>query len=190
MTVTVNLTSPYFAAIATGVGACVVEALEQTPAGAPDRQCLLLPTFVIPWDHCDCGGQVALAIRRTFASTNFPTEAPYANGWAHPPGCGPRYQAADVLVSVTRCVPGMSQDGEPPSCNAYLAAALTLENDRIATRQAIACCLQQMKTAHPPTLGVQAFTIGPSVTVGEQGGCAGVETIFTVGVNACACPGG
>lgn len=180
----VNLTLPHFAAIVTGIGACIVDALDQTPAGAPTRQCLLLPTGMIPWDNCDCGGQVALAIRRVYAADIFPTEAPYA-AWAH---CGPKYLVAEVVVSVVRCVTGLDQNGQPPPCATALAEAITLENDRTAVRQAIACCLNAMKKARPPTLGVTGWSLGASVTVGELGGCAGVETTFLVGVGVCACP--
>src|SRR5574342_122459 len=181
---TINLTIPHFAAIVTGVGTCVVDALNQTPAGAPDRQCLLLPTNVIPWDACDCGGQVALAIRNVYGSQMFPQPASYAD-WAH---CGPRFIVAEVVVSVTRCVTGVDQNGQGPPCATALAEAITLENDRTAVRQAIACCLKAMKDARPPTLGVGAWILQPSVTLGEQGGCAGSETVFLVGVLGCACP--
>lgn len=185
MTTTVNLTQPHFAAIVTGVGACIVDALGQTPAGAPTRQCLLLPTAVIPWDNCDCGGQVALAILRTYGANVFPTEFT-SKTWAH---CAPMFAVAEVLASVTRCVTGINQLGEPPDCATALAEAITLENDRTAVRQAIACCLEQMRAATPPTLSVGQWLLGASVTVGEQGACAGVETRFLVGVPTCPCPG-
>src|SRR5262245_8659026 len=96
MTVTVNLTKPYWAAIVTGIGPCIVDALDHTPSGAPTRQCLLVPSQVIAWDNCDCGGQVALAIRQVYGSKVFPTLAP-ADTWVK---CGPNYWVADVLVSV------------------------------------------------------------------------------------------
>ena len=195
MTVTVNLTAPNFAAIVTGIGACIVDALDQTPAGAPCRQCLLLPTFVIPWDNCgpcdcgsqdcDCNGQVALAIQSVWGSNVSQltpmTDAPWIK-------CGPRYWVAQVIASVTRCVPAIDEAGHPPSCDAELAAAIRLEQDRTAVRQAIACCLNDLYNAHPP--GVAAWILGPSVTVGESGGCAGSETTFTIGASACDCPAG
>lgn len=187
MTVTVNLTAPHLAAIVTGVGACIADALGQTPAGAPDRQCLLLPTAVIPWDSCDCGGQLALAIRRVYGSQLFAQESANPTEWNR---CGPRFWVVDVLVSVTRCITGVDEAGNPPPCATALAEAYTLENDRTATRQAIACCLEQMRQTRPPVLNVQAWVLGASVTVGEQGACAGVETSFLVGVSACACPDG
>src|SRR5262245_13821966 len=180
-TITINLSTPRFASIVTGIGACIVDALEQTPAGAPCRQCLLLPTQQIPWDNCgpcdlgDCLGQVALAIRAVYGSKVFPQ--PFVGAtWAR---CDPRFWVARVVASVTRCVPSVDQQGRPPSCAAELAAAITLENDRTAVRQAIACCLDQLFSARPPS--VAAWAIDQSVTVGELGGCAGSETEFYIG---------
>jgi len=183
VTITVSLTRPGFASIVTGVGACVVDALDQTPAGAPCRQCLLVPTSQIPWDNCgpcegECSGQVALAIRSVYGSDTFPANASTLN-WATK-RCTPRYAVADVLLSITRCLPSVSEDGAPPSCDAELAAALTLEDDRTAARQAVACCLDQIHSASPARLS--AFSIGAANTYPEQGGCGGIEMSFLLGV--------
>jgi hypothetical protein len=181
-TTTINLTLS-LAPIVTGIGACVVDALAQTPAGAPTRQCLLLPTNLIPWDNCDCGGQVALAIQSVYGSTRFPTPADASRDWSK---CGPPWQVAQVVVQVTRCVPTMDDQGQPPTCAASLVAAYTLENDRTAVRQALACCLTELKDSRV----IGGWAMNPSVTVGEQGGCAGVETAFLIGVRSCLCGAG
>jgi hypothetical protein len=183
----INLTSPGFVAIVTGLAGCVFGALAQTPAGAPCRQCVLLPTQQIPWDNCGpceegCDGQAAFAIREVYGSDTFPLPAAQKT-WSK---CGPRYTVARVVVSVTRCVPGMDERGESPSCAAELAAAIILENDRTAVRQGLACCLHVASTATPAFLS--EWLISPSVTVGELGQCAGSETEFLVGVRSCICP--
>jgi hypothetical protein len=180
MTVVINLTQS-FAPIVTGVGVCVIDGLAQTPAGAPDRQCLLVPTQTIPWDNCDCGGQIALAIQNVYGSARFPTPADATRDWSP---CGPAWQVAQVMLSVVRCVPTMDDQGQPPACSAELAAALILEADRTAVRQALACCLTDLKDT-AGTIG--AWALNPSVTVGELGGCAGVETTFLIGVRSCLC---
>jgi hypothetical protein len=164
------------------VGQCILDTLGQTPAGAPTRQCLLVPTNSIPWDNCDCGGQLALAIQSVYGSEKFPGPASGIS-WTK---CSPRWIVAQVMVSVTRCVPTMDESGNPPLCSASLAAAITLENDRTAVRQAIACCLRQIYEATPWRVG--QWLLGPSQTVGELGGCAGVETTFLIGVQLCPCP--
>jgi hypothetical protein len=186
MTVTINLTvSP--SAIVTGIGACLVEALEQTPAGVPCRQCLLIPSATIPWDGCDCDcdvpGQVAQAITSVYSAETFPAQ--FAGSWRQ---CGPHFTVVNVTASVIRCVPVLSEQGVPPSCLDELAAAVTLENDRTAVRQALACCLAELATGMPAT--VRAWSIGPSTTVGESGGCAGVETTYQFSLPTfCPCPG-
>jgi hypothetical protein len=187
--VTINLAAPNFAAIVTGIGACVVDALDQTPAGAPCRQCLLLPTAQIPWDNCgpcdqdQCQGQIALAIRSVYGSEAFPQPAT-GKTWGK---CSPHYWIARVVVSVTRCLPTMDDAGEPPTCAAELAAAVILEQDRLAVRQGIACCLDAMRIETPGRTA--AWLIDASNTVGESGGCGGSETEFLIGVQTCPCPG-
>lgn len=178
-TTALNLTA--FAPIATGIGQCVVDALELTAAGAPCRQCLLLPTAVIPWDGCDCDcqtpGQVAQAITQVFNAETFPI--PFVGNWKR---CGPHLLVANITLSVTRCVPVMDDHGQPPSCQDELAAAVTLENDRAAILQALACCLADLTAGT-----IRAYNIGPSVTIGESGGCAGVETTYQIAIASCLC---
>jgi hypothetical protein len=179
--VTINLTLPNFVGLVTGIGQCVNDALAQTPAGAPDRFCPLVPTQTIPWDSCDCGGQLALAIQQMYGSDTFPQ--PFVNQtWAK---CKPRWWVAQVIVSVTRCVPTLSDVGVPPSCTDELAAAITLANDMQAARQGIACCLTGLYESRQ----IGAWTLGLSATVGELGGCAGSETTLWLGMQTCPCPG-
>jgi hypothetical protein len=93
---------------------------------------------------------------------------------------------ARVTASVTRCVPTMNERGEPPTCADELAAAITLENDRTAVRQAIACCLNSAHVSRPDLVG--NWLLGPTTTVGELGGCAGSETEFLIATQSCPCP--
>lgn len=188
----INLTSPGLLHVVTGVGQCVIEALEQTPAGAPCRQCLLVPSSQIAWDECGpCGGrgsngcenpgQVAIAIQSAYGSGQFPQ--PLAASYRK---CNHRYEVYQAVVSVTRCLPGMDAAGNPPSCADYLTAAVILEQDRIAVRQAIACCLASANQAHPSWLS--EWSIGASTTYPEQGQCGGSETTFLVATQSCLCP--
>jgi hypothetical protein len=184
-TVTIHLeASP--AAIVTGIGACVVAGLDQTPAGAPCRQCLLLPTATIPWDGCSCDcpspGQFAQAITQVGAMDATFSGGDTAGDWHK---CDPSFTYVKVLLSVVRCVPVMDERGTPPGCADELAAAVTLENDRTALRQALACCINSLIV---PPYPVRMFNIGPTMTVGEQGGCAGTETVYTLALaKPCIC---
>lgn len=176
-----------FAPLVTGVGLCIANALDSDSLGgrgAAFRTCYLLPTRQIPWDGCDCpdGGQLAQAIQRVYGSNRFPTPADGAADWSK---CGPRWQVAEVMTSITRCVPTADQAGEAPTCEAELRASLILESDRQVVRQAIACCLENLKVTQPQTIG--GWALGPSETVGELGGCAGVETTYLVSMASCLC---
>jgi hypothetical protein len=183
----INLTSPGFINVVTGVGSCVIEALDQTPAGAPCRQCTLYPSSQIPWDNCgpcehDCDGQVALAITGVYGSDSFPRPLNGAS-WRK---CNHRYEIVRFVVQVTRCLPGVDEAGNPPECSAELVAAVRLENDRTATRQAIACCLAAANLARPYL--VSEWVIGETTTLPESGGCGGILTEVLVGTQSCLCP--
>jgi len=178
MTVFVN-----FAPIVTGVGICVRDGLAADSIGGVDanfRTCLLVPSFTIPWDNCQCG-QLALAIRRTYSSDTFPALSTSDNQGK----CGPQFQVAEVVVSVARCVPSLDDEGRPPPCDALLTAALTVESDRSSVRQSLACCLQALWKAQR----IGAYAIGDSVTVGDLGGCVAVETALWIGIRSCLCGG-
>lgn len=175
------------APIVTGLGVCVVEALELTPAGAPTRQCLLVPSSQITHDNCDCGGQVALAIQQVYGSDSFPTPGPI-NNWQK---CGPHYDVVQGIVSVTRCVPGMTEQAagvwSPPDCADLLEAAIQIDYDRVAVRQALTCCLSAL--AAPAIPAIAAWQLGPTNYLNEEGQCSGTETTFLFGLRRCGCPG-
>lgn len=159
--------------IVTGVGQCIVEELQATPesGGVPTnmRLCLLVPGNVA-WDGCDCG-QLALTIQSIYPTQTFPIDASDValNG-----NCGPFAQVVEVLVSLTRCVPGPDRDGRPPSCAKLRAAALVQQADAFAVRNAVACCLRELKR----TQRIQKYTVGRANFVGPEGNCGGVEMIF------------
>ena len=178
MTVFVN-----FAPIVTGVGICVRDGLAADSIGGVSSDftvCLLVPSFTIAWDNCQCG-QLALAIRRTYGSDTFPALSTGDNQGK----CGPQFQVAEIVVSVARCTPTIDDSGRPPPCADLLTAALTLESDRSSVRQSLTCCLQALYQAKR----IGAYAIGDSITVGELGGCASVETTLWIGLRSCLCGG-
>lgn len=164
------------AAIVTGVGLCVAEELDATPesggglvANPKMRVCYLVPGN-IAWDGCNCG-QLALTIQNIFPSVVFPTPAeddPTTSG------CEVTQLAVRALVSITRCVPGPTNTGQPPTCASLLASALEQQGDAYAVRRAVACCLSEMKR----TRRIWDWRIGSSNFVGPEGGCAGSELSF------------
>lgn len=169
-----------FAPTVTGIGAAILEALEDTPAGVPGgfRACLLVPGAIAA-DGCDCG-QLALSITRIFPSTTFPVEAILDQAAA---GCPPPILAAVVTVSLFRCAPTVDDDLNPPSCDALLATAVTWDADVAAIRRALACHLADLASQDR----ILGYVIGPTVPVGPEGACLGADTTITIGINNCGC---
>jgi hypothetical protein len=162
--------------IVTGVGMCIVEELENTPesGGVPPkmRVCLLVPG-AIAWDGCDCG-QLAQTIQGIYPTQVFPTDAsevPIRGG------CGPGGQLiVEVLVSLTRCVPGMTagQPPRPPTCAQLRAAALEQQADAYAVRKAVNCCLADLQRDRR----IVKYAVGRTNFVGPEGNCGGSELIY------------
>jgi hypothetical protein len=167
------------APIVAGITQAAAAGVAATGAEALARVCLLVPGSQIAWDDCHCG-QLATAITRTYPSTAFPTED--TSGWDQ--GCGPQILAADITISITRCVPGPNDNGEPPSCAALLASATVLDTDAAAVRRAVACHLADLEEAGT----ILGYRLGAQPNVGPEGMCAGSELYLTIGVPYCACP--
>lgn len=163
--------------VVTGVGQCVVDELAGTDAGSPARQCLAVPGE-IAWDNCECG-QFAQTITTDTPSKSFPTSAENESFER----CGPPLLVMSVTASTTRCVPGVDDNGHPPSCAALLDAARVLETDREAMRRAITCCLRDLYRANRIT----NYAVGVGTSVGPLGGCAGVNMTYRFGVNYTCC---
>lgn len=162
------------ATIVTGIGMCVVEELENTPesGGVPPkmRVCLLVPGN-IAWDSCNCG-QFAQTIQRDYPTNIFPADASdLPNGLG---GCGSRPRVYQVLASITRCVPGMQASGNPPTCDALYAAALTQQGDAFALQRGVECCLSALQESYR----IAKYVVGGVSFVGPEGDCGGVELIY------------
>lgn len=163
--------------IVTGIGMCVVEELQNTPesGGVPAnmRVCLMVPGN-IAWDACECG-QFAQTIQSDYPTINFPADASDQVVGAGA-GCGGRPLVYQVLASITRCVPGMTNTTppRPPSCDALSRAALVMEGDAYALRRGVECCLETLQD----DLVIVKYVVGRVNRVGPEGNCAGVELIY------------
>lgn len=161
------------AAIVTGIGQCIIDELNDTPesGGVPAkmRVCLLVPGN-IAWDGCDCG-QLAQTIVSDYHSERFPADSSQEQIQS----CGEAL-AVQVLVSILRCVPGMSTGMPPqyPTCAKLLDAALIMQGDAFAVRTGVECCLLDLKA----TQRIFDFRVGPTTYVGPEGGCAGSELTY------------
>lgn len=166
------------APIVTGVGAAVRDALAETPNGIPERVCLLVPGDIAD-DECDCG-QLALTIQRRYGSYTFPVEATTDEAAA---GCPPPILVGVVTLRLVRCVPVPDDAGNPPSCEAQLAAAVGQDIDVATIRRALVCHLSALAEDER----ILHYTVGASVSSGPGGGCAGSDTTITIGVPNCGC---
>jgi hypothetical protein len=147
-------------------------ALAGTDAGAPARVCDV--PGLLAWDGCDCG-LLAVTVDRLYPAAVFPTEA-VAGSLTGP--CPPPYEVADLTVTVLRCAPGPDRRGNPPSCTALDAAALTWFRDLDAVRGAVAAALIGLRE----TDVVADFTLRDTVPAGPDGGCVGLDTHLSVGM--------
>jgi hypothetical protein len=88
-------------------------------------------------------------------------------------------------VEITRCVPTMDDLGTPPTCSELTSAGLAWYADATIVRQAVGCCLRDMKRNGT----IQRFSMGAITPVPEQGGCAGSVLQVMIGLSHCLCVG-
>lgn len=167
--------------VARELGLCVAEALATTTGGPPQRVCVPVPGEIAD-DGCECG-QLAVTVPRLFTARQPPTVA-FED--AETGQCGMPYLCVDVLVRIMRCAPGPDKRGNPPSCDALEQAALIMEEDRLATRQALGCCLLDMVEHNRNR--VIGFLLRASESAGPSGGCVGSQVTATFWVPNCLCP--
>jgi hypothetical protein len=161
------------AAIVTGIGVCIINELNATPeSGGVPANMRIVPMTPgnIAWDACECG-QFAQSIQRDYPSSTFPTDT--ASLPRKGSGCKLDPIAFQVIASILRCVPGMTNTStpRPPTPASLLTAALIMEGDAFALRSAVECCLDQLKKDRR----LFDFRISGVTRVGPEGGCAGVE---------------
>lgn len=157
---------------------CVMERLEDTDAGAPDRSCVT--TGSVSYDDCECGS-LYVNLTRNFASQNFPQAV---NVKAR---CGYPLLVWNLAVIVLRCAPtGSGSDG--PTCEELDALTLTLIADADAVRKGIECCLADLNTRD--AMGdrtIVNWQTGTQNFIGPEGMCAGSIFDATVGLLAGCC---
>jgi hypothetical protein len=142
--------------------AVAVAALDPTPG-----KVFVQPGGEVAWDQCDCDGQAwsrLLEVAPVVGSTK-------ANGMP----CGILYWNLQMAVGVLRCVAVVNDRGVAPA-----AAKITADGHKFG---ADAANLLQAVVCDPQTVAIVGVT-----PLGPLGGCAGSEVLFSVRVQACACP--
>lgn len=118
---------------------------------------------IIAWDNC-CGLLVT-APERVYRTGSFPTEGPDPNG------CFDGLIAVNVVVLLLRCVPVLNDKGAPPT-----PAELNAAYGEVLIDAAIIWNTLESFVGYETANLSQTF-------VGAEGGCIGVETRITVGVD-------
>lgn len=172
-------TGPAATDIVRGVGVAAYNAL--VDAGCAEnvkRLCFLVPGE-IAWDECQCG-QLAQTISSVVPSESPPTPAVDVRSSA----CGPGAVVVNVTLSLTRCVTGVDDDGNAPSCEDLDDEAVLLETDRWLVRRAVACHLEVLRRAYT----VFSYGVNAATSVGPQGGCAGIQLTYWLSLSDDCCP--
>lgn len=156
--------------------ACTYNAVDRTGDLEIKRLCVV--PGEIAWDECECG-QLVVAEQRRYPSNNFPLEEV-----DHTAECGAPWLCVVFLISLARCVPGVTTNGKPPSCAALQASAQQLSLDMGHIRNAVECCLNVAYDNH----SVTAYELGAQEIQGPQGNCIETNLMVTVGItNGCGC---
>jgi hypothetical protein len=139
---------------------CLCQEYEQ--AGESLCFCGIEPATGVPIDIGECNdgkcGAATVRVQRVFPSTNFPD--PSAEGICS------TLLAAEIVVTVYRCVPVGHDDGSNPTPEEYAGWAQQQFADMAAMRRAIACCFRE---AHPDV----EYVLGDYNPLVPQGGVGG-----------------
>ena len=121
----------------------------------------------VAWD--DCCGMLVVGPERIYRSMSFPAEAPEETS------CWSGLIALDVVVLLVRCVPVVDNRGHPPTVPVLDAAYGGFLADAAIVWNAL---------ASPGLPGEWERANLNQSFVGADGGCIGVETRLTVGIQA------
>lgn len=174
---------------------CVCEHLQQAHEQHPTHPGCPCITCVTPgkpaWDSCcDClpdgqhGGQLTVHVEQVWPYQEWPDPATGRDMHkCAPAGMG---LAADLVVTLLRCTPTVSDQGFPPGCDQLQESARVTHVDQMVVAAAVTCCFPE---ALPARRGKRRrVLLRESRVVGPEGGCVGSETRVTVDLGpACLC---
>jgi hypothetical protein len=120
------------------------------------------------WDMeaCCTDGQLTVHVDRIFATDNFPAEQGRVNT------CQAAL-AAEVVVTLLRCFPGLKDDGSAPTGDEIGAASELIYQDLYVLTNCIICNLSSRSKQ-------QLAMYRGSRILTPQGGCIGAELRFTI----------
>lgn len=185
---------------------CVCQGLARIPtevpglAGCPCRSCVVPGTpaadgcgtnTCAPLPDGQFPGQLTVHVIRIYATErqDFPRESAARDASTVRDGKNcmpPPTTAVELAVTLYRCIPGLTKEGCPPSCEDLSASAMQLHVDMLNIQQSVLCCYSGTDTTRRHG---RRYVLGPSRTVGPQGDCVGIEQRVTVALDDCLpCP--
>lgn len=122
--------------VAQRLSECLCTELERSPGGTPCF-CGVVPGANVAMDFCDCTGtpcgMAYVRIHEVYPSRRFPQPSPDLNNCNDP-------LAVTFEIGITRCLPGMDDQGEPPDAVAQFEAVRIQTGDMAAIRRTVVCC--------------------------------------------------
>lgn len=120
------------------------------------------------WDieACCSDGQLSIHIDRIYVYENFPTEQGTVNT------CQASL-AADVVITLLRCFPGLHDDGSAPTADEIAVASENIYKDLYVLTNCLICNLSSRGRQQ-----LSVFRGGRILP--PQGGCIGVEVRFVI----------
>jgi len=150
---------------------CILNALEEAGLPIPCRVCAV--PGAIAWDDCT-SGQLVVTTVQEFQSETFPLEA-LERGVNS--SCGLPYLVAELTFSLLRCAPIPKGTSLTVPCESLEATSILLHKDAYWMRNALACCLRDLKNSYT----ILEYIVGATTRVGPDGGCVGNETTVLIG---------
>jgi hypothetical protein len=157
---------------------CAFEGMSSTPAGAPQRSCVVPGEIV--WDDCTCG-LLAVTWRLMGSGAFFPT----ISAEVSQTNCADRLMIVQITVASLRCAASPDTNGNSPTCEQLEDDSFQLLSDSVAVRDMVTCC---MRTLHEE-FAITDFAIGQTLPAGPEGACVGSTLDLWVGFTRSDCCG-
>jgi hypothetical protein len=171
-----------FYSVVTGVAECVRTELVEVYGGSlPEgfRFCAVVPGEMA-WDNCECGSFTQSGGNWLWSDN---AETPLSQLADNQNNCGPYYLGLEVNALVLRCAPTAPEGQLAPDCDTLQAAAVDWNQDAVALRRAILCCLRDMLAANT----IEGFQITGHTSQGPAGACVGSQLTYRFWLPNCEC---
>jgi hypothetical protein len=157
---------------------CAFTGMSSTPAGAPQRSCVVPGEIV--WDDCTCG-LLAVTWRLMGTGAVFPA----IDAETSQTNCPDRMMIVQITVASLRCAAGPDQNGNAPTCEQLEDDAFQQLSDSVAVRDAVSCCVRQLYADRD----IADFAIGRTLPAGPEGACVGSTLDLLIGWTRDGCCG-